>query len=1007
MEPKTNKPEVKKKRKVNKLNMWAVILSCLAALALVGVCIGLGVIMVMLKDKPTLNLSDFDPQESSIVYDSKGDVIAELGLTIRQNIEYDDLPNSVVDAFVAVEDSRFFEHNGFDLPRFTKAFLENLKTLSFSQGGSTFTMQLVKNTYFTDDATGEEASRSGASGVKRKVQEISLAMDLERNVSKKTIFEQYVNKLNFGGDRNIRGIAKASEYYFNKPITDVNYIEAAMLAGVINAPNYYNPFYNLEAANSRKDDVLYLMHMHGYITDVQYQLGLSTRIEDLLVDPDTNAVKTNDGDASKAIPYQAYIDAVVDEVYDLTGLDPYSTTMHIYTHMNKGVQETMDKIEVGAVDDFEFPDEYFECASICINNQTGAIIGILGGRSYANGGQMLLNHATSLSRQVGSSIKPVLDYSLAFENLGWATSHVITDKPIFYAGTDIRITNSDGTYKGDVTLYDALGSSINTCAIQTLQAVIDAKGDEYCVDYLQSLGYDTTMDTFDIQSAIGGFNMMASPKQMAAAYSMLLNLGTYNEPHCIEKIEFTNGKSPINVSTKSKQILSEAAAYMTDTLLYSNVQKYGGSYDVVKDTYPVYAKTGTSTWEDEGEYYGIPYGARKDSWLCAGTSAYTVSTWTGYDKAQAGKQSYIAENVFFQRIQARITNHILDSTVQNCEETPVKIEKPSTGVTTIKHIIGTWPYAQVIEGMDEQYITTGEIKTENAKLVNLNAKVEDMTDDFDVYVDPVEQTISIEWPKYPGQSDDDEDHTQDLTLKRSDGSIAWAGRGNKMFDVSWVYGDVVYKADVEVIQDDDVVYKDTIESDDDDCTEAIELPVGESTVNVEVYYGFSGAKINSNKGKWSKTVSVDDTLTIPTNRTGEQLKDWFISNGMRAELERKESSSKTGIEIKGSDGKTYKVGHNVQSSRDITYYITEYYSPEDEYYVEFDDPREEGDHYVIEYTTNDPKGLTFSLSDDKAVWEYDEDAVYVYSFSKTKLDITAICKSNGTSDTVRISKRLY
>ena len=235
---------MKKKRKINKVNVFALIVSIAACLALIAVAIGLVVIVSMLKDKPTLLVSDFTNSESSIVYDYRGAEIAELGVTIRENVSYEDLPDCLINAFVAVEDSRYFEHNGFDVPRFAKAFLSNLRTMSFSQGGSTFTMQLIKNTYFSNDETGQQASRSGLDGIRRKVQEIALAMELENSniVNKKTIFELYLNKLNFGGSRNIRGVEKASEYYFGKEVSQLNLSESALWAGVINAPNAYNTF---------------------------------------------------------------------------------------------------------------------------------------------------------------------------------------------------------------------------------------------------------------------------------------------------------------------------------------------------------------------------------------------------------------------------------------------------------------------------------------------------------------------------------------------------------------------------------------------------------------------------------------------------------------------------------------------------------------------------------------------------------------------------------------------
>ncbi|MBP5280701.1 MAG: penicillin-binding protein, partial [Erysipelotrichaceae bacterium] len=380
----TNK-KVKPKRKINATKVWALIVSCMIVLAFIGLAGGIFVIYKLLQDKPVLNIADFDQAESSVVFDAKGEAIANLGTVIRQNIEYEEIPNCVVDAFVAIEDSRYFEHNGFDIPRFTKAILENLRTLSFGQGGSTFTMQLVKNTYFVNDETGEYASRSGASGVKRKVQEIALAFELEDAKSKQDIFESYVNKLNFGGANNIRGIQKASQYYFGKNLSECTLIEGALLAGVINAPNYYNPFYNLEAAQERVTEVLYQMKNHGYITQSEYELAKSIRIEDVLKDPYS---KSNDGNG---IPYQAYVDQVVTEVRQITGLDPYTTTMHIYTYMNKDIQEEMDKIQAGDMDDYlVYPDDYFEVASVCIKNSTGEVVGIMGGRNYSRGGQLLL-----------------------------------------------------------------------------------------------------------------------------------------------------------------------------------------------------------------------------------------------------------------------------------------------------------------------------------------------------------------------------------------------------------------------------------------------------------------------------------------------------------------------------------------------------------------------------------------------------------------------------------------
>ena len=855
--------KVKKKRKISKVNLWATIVSIIAAIGLVGLITGIALIATLLRNKPTLNPSDFDQAESSVIYDSQGEEIANLGIVIRQNVEYEEIPNCVIDAFVAIEDSRYFQHNGFDVPRFTKALLENIRTMSFGQGGSTFTMQLVKTTYLTNDETGEQASRSGASGVKRKVQEIALAMELEEAKSKQDIFESYVNKLNFGGSNNIRGIQKAAQYYFGKDLKECNLVEGALLAGVINAPNYYNPFYNLEAAQERVTEVLYQMKNHGYISQKEYELAKSVRVEDVLKDPYTSD-KNGEG-----IPYQAYIDQVVAEVMSITNLDPYTTTMHIYTYMNKGIQEEMDAIQAGNMDEeyLQFPDEYFECASVAIKNSTGEVVGIMGGRNYANGGQLLLNHATEQYKQPGSTIKPILDYALAFENLGWATDHVLTDKPMWLdSSNQIVVINDSGTYVGDVTLKQAVGQSINTCAVQTLQAVLDAKKYEYVVNYAQSLGYDFTLEDFDIQYAIGGNTCEVTPYQHAAAYAAIMNYGVYTPPHTISRIEFTNGKSPITPVYNSTEVISEAAAFLTTELMYSNVASYGGSYSFVKsDEYDVYGKTGTTDYGSTAVDYGIPSGSIKDGWLVAATSEYTTVTWVGYEKIVTGQQSYITRDYYYNdRPQGKIAHLILEACYEYGENKPVKLTKPA-GVTSITHVIGTWPYAAFTEGMDTSLRTTGLIKSDSVKLVSLaTPKIENLSD-FDIKVD---SALTIKWAEYPDKNKlDTASSVKDISLRNSSGEVIIAATGTCLFDYTKLYGPIRYTADVTINGN-----TEHITSKENKYDMNLHASPGDK-VKVEGYYAFENGSFASNK--ISKEATITATIQIPSsNASQSDVENW-------------------------------------------------------------------------------------------------------------------------------------
>ena len=938
------------KRKASTLDVWAAIVSVVTVLALIGVIAGIGVIFVMLQNKPTLNVADFDQAESSVIYDSQGEEIANLGTVIRQNVEFEEIPNCVVDAFVAVEDSRFFEHNGFDLPRFTKAFLENIRTMSFGQGGSTFTMQLVKNTYFTNDETGEEAARSGARGIRRKVQEIALAMELEKAKSKQDIFESYLNKLNFGG-ANIRGIQKAAQYYFGKDISECGLVEGALLAGVINAPSLYNPFYNLEESQERTLEVLYQMKNHGYITQQEYDLAKSVRIEDLLNDPYSSRRE------GEGIPYQAYIDAVVSEVISMTGLDPYSTTMHIYTYMNRGIQDQMDRIQAGDMEGYlEYPDPYLECASICIKNSTGEIVGILGGRNYAGGGQLLLNHATEQYKQPGSSIKPILDYALAFENLGWATDHVLTDRPMWLDSTNqILVYNDSGTYVGDVTLSQALGQSINTCAIQTLQEVLNTKKYEYVVNYAQSLGYDFNLDDFNVQYAVGGSTCEVTPMQHAGAYAGIMNYGVYHTPHTIERIEFTNGKSPITPVYESTQVLSEAASYLTAELMRMNVENYGGTYTYVKNgDYTVYGKTGTTDYGTSGSQFGIPSGAIKDGWLVAATSDYTTATWVGYEKAVLGQQSYITQDFYYnERPQGKIAHLILDATVEYGDSAPRKLERPA-GVTSITHVIGTWPYAAYTEDMDPSLRTTGQIKSDSVKLVSLAAPTVANLDKFSVELDGYK--LKIKWSEYPDKSKLEESSgVKDISLKNADGSVIVAASGTNLFDYSKLYGPIKYVADITVEGRNEK--KDRVSISQNEYSATLNLSPGDK-VTVEGYYAYDKGSFTSNKEK--KSIIATDTLTFPkANASKETVKKW-CDNYDYVKFETKTDDERAGtFTIVDSDGKRYDAEATVKVESNITFTITYY---------------EEGDHWCkIKVASSDSSIVLSAGTDDSNSldhWDY-------------------------------------
>lgn len=779
--PKKKKPAAKKKtvkrRKINAKNMATIIVSVIVVLGLIGGSAGMVMIGSMIKDAPKIDINNFESKESTQILDKDGNLIQDIGQQIRTNVSYEDMPTSLVDAFVAVEDSRYFEHNGFDLPRFAKAFLTNLKTLSFSQGGSTFTMQLVKNTYFTNDETGEMAARSKLAGVKRKVQEIFLAMQLEKQTNKKRIFELYLNKLNFGG--NIRGVQKAAQYYFGKNANDLSLSESALLAGIINRPNAYNPYENLDYATNRRNTVLDMMVYHGYISELEADLAKSIRVEDLLVGEDYTISESGG-------PYQAYVDAVIEEVKQITGKDPALTPMKVYTNMDRTVQEQIDAIQNG--ENIEYPDELMQIAIVSMDNQTGEIRGLGGGRNYS--GARLLNRAISQFKQPGSAVKPFLSYALAFEHLGWATDHVITDRPIVYRGTKKVINNFDGQYRGDVTLQQAVGQSLNTPAIQTLQEVIDTIGRSKVIDYLQSLGFSRVdNDHFDTGYAIGGSSFEASATEMASAHAAMVNGGRYVEPHTVSRIEFSDGSEDYVADPAGKQVISEEAAYMASTLMQYCVEgPYFNYMQVLKRSYPVYAKTGTTDWGKDGLRFGIPEGAAKDKWMIASTSQTTNVVWVGYDKGVKDEKTYFDNEKSRKNIPGQICELLLDANYD--EKNPPKALVQPEGVENITHILGTFPYAAV-DGVDPNLSTTGLIKKEFNNLVspwgNSEQKLESTVSG---YIDEW-GGLTINWGGYRG---DLPENQKEISL--SQGDIYVYAVGQKLFDWNWILGNPYYYAKV-------------------------------------------------------------------------------------------------------------------------------------------------------------------------------------------------------------------
>ena len=558
------------------------------------------------------NAPDFDPdelysEESTIVYGSDGSVIAELGTELREIVAYKDLPEVLINAIVATEDSNFFIHNGVDLSRF---FVATLKQATTSSGGgaSTLTMQLSKLTY-----------TSSVTSIKRKLTDMYVAMfNIEQEYTKEEILEFYVNNPYLGS--GAWGVEQACQTYFNKSVSEINLSESALIAGLFQAPHGYDPRLYPDAAEARRKTVLYLMKRHGYITEEEYNIAIKLTVDKIVV-TNISTVETNN--------YQAFIDTVVEEVYADTGLDPYSVSMAIYSTMDPNKQTTIDKIMSGET--FTWENDYVDAGVSVIDVKTGEIAAIGAGRNRV--GERQYNTATMISKQIGSTSKPIYDYIPGIEFLNWSTYKPFIDEVYSYSdGTNIN--NWDRKYNGFLTLRTALAESRNVPALKAFKENDNSTIKEVALSFGLSPEIDSNGNIHEAH-AIGGYTG-ESPLTMSAAYAVFANGGYYITPHSYTSILVKEKNTTIKKTIEKNQVISEDSAYLMTSLLQSS-GKYGlGSlYNINGAIYG--AKSGTSNYSQETiNTWGFPNNSVNDLWIDAISPDYAISIWYGYKKTTAG-----------------------------------------------------------------------------------------------------------------------------------------------------------------------------------------------------------------------------------------------------------------------------------------------------------------------------------------------------------------------------------
>nr|WP_054550766.1 penicillin-binding protein 1A [Lysinibacillus sphaericus] len=542
---------------------------------------------------------------SSEFYDKNGELFATIGAENRKYIKYEDIPEDMINAILATEDVRFFEHHGMDFYRLGGAILANFRDGFGAQGASTLTQQVVKNSFLQNEKK-----------LKRKAQEAWLAFQLERKYTKEEIFEMYFNKMLMSG--RIYGFGTASQYFYGKELKDLTLDEEALLAGLVQRPNAYNPLKNPELAKKRRNTVLGLMYQHGKISKAEMEEAKKAEVQSGLADDATRQ-------SFAGSKYDAFLDIVINELENNGDGSAMAEGIKVYTTLDPNAQQVVENV---MNDDSNFPTEDIQSGVAVVDTKTGAIQAVGGGRKY--GAERGWNYAEDLTNnQPGSTMKPLVDYGPAIEYLKWSTGQTLVDEPMNYTGTKQTITNWDGRYMGAMTARKALYASRNVPAVKALQEV----GTEKAKEFVGRLGIET--ENLYESDAIGGGAITISPIQMAASYAAFGNNGVYTDPHSITKIVYRDGKTSKNYTPESKVAMNDYTAYMVTDMLRDVVGNKPDASGTAANVpgLDIAGKTGTTNYSAEDfNKYNLPNTSVPDSWFAGYTTNYSIAIWSGYEK---------------------------------------------------------------------------------------------------------------------------------------------------------------------------------------------------------------------------------------------------------------------------------------------------------------------------------------------------------------------------------------
>ncbi|CAM3519798.1 transglycosylase domain-containing protein [Marinicrinis lubricantis] len=592
-----SKKSVSRKRKPKKKKSLGRVLFILFMTAAAAVFLAIvGYLIIILQGERMLqaNLDKIEMPEASIVLDREGNEIGKLLKENREYVSLKEMPDLLVEAFVATEDRRFYDHSGIDFISIGRAVVKDIMARGLVEGGSTITQQLARNLFLDNDKN-----------FLRKATEASIAIALENKFTKNEILEMYLNRIYLGS--GTYGVKAAAKHFFNKELDQLEIWEIATLAGLPKAPSTLNPMADPQASKERRAVVLSLMKEMGLISEEERKAAAE-------VDYVAPNIPEDDH-------YASYMDYVIEEIKAKTGLTEEQLNMNGYritTAINTQAQLAMEEV---FSDPANFPedgtDQIVQAAMTIVDHRDGTVVAMIGGRDYANRG---FNRATSRNRQPGSSFKPLVAYAPAMETGDWGPDSLLKDEKMSFGGYSPN--NYNNRYQGQVTMRTAIRDSINVPAVWLLNEI----GVKTGMDYVEELGIDLDDENDrNLAIALGGLTGGVSTLEMAQAYGMFGNGGMWNEAHAVLKIEDSEGNLIYEYDPNTKRMMSEENAYAMTDMLVNVVQN--GTGKAARMDRPVAGKTGTTQIGIEG----ITDAANRDIWFAGYTPEWSAAVWVGFD----------------------------------------------------------------------------------------------------------------------------------------------------------------------------------------------------------------------------------------------------------------------------------------------------------------------------------------------------------------------------------------